>query len=547
MYCTTKAEIANTGTSGPEEFANAFRAATNWLVANRERINALNVFPVPDGDTGDNMVLTMRGGLQAIESGGGQSLADICDALVEGTLNGSRGNSGVILSQMISGLAEVVRLADKLTPRVIAEALGRAAEEGYRAHSEPVEGTMMTVARDLAAEANEKAPENPPLVEFLDSVLAAARQSVVRTQLILPRLQQAGVVDAGGEGLAVLLEGAIRYLKGMETDQATADTEYAHFDSLNVPEDEVFGYCTNFLIRGKGLDLEDFQAKVQSSGRSALVVGNSELIKVHVHTQQPGDLLSYAASKGTLHQIKIDNMDDQFQGVVHPDHHDRDETGSRVTTALVAVASGQGLTRLLRNDARAIVVDGGRTMNPSTGELMDAIARSPADSVIVLPNNPNVVMSAQRAAEASDKDVRVFPTKCVPMGMTAALAHNPDVSPDTNYRSMEAATEDVAALEVTRATRRAEIEGIEVAEGDFIVLTNGNLSESGPDLTTVLLKALEETGADDKELLTVYYGEEIASQEADDIARQVQARFPDLGIDVHEGGQPNYHLLASLE
>ncbi|MBA2363539.1 MAG: DAK2 domain-containing protein, partial [Chloroflexia bacterium] len=304
-----KADLA----ANPAVFLEVVRAAASWLERNRERINALNVFPVPDGDTGDNMMLTLRGSLKALEDAEPTSLADACDALAEGALQGSRGNSGVILSQMLGGFAEVLRDADQVSAQVLAAAFLRAAEEGFKAHSEPVEGTMMTVMRDLAEKAGELATQPLALAEFLQAVLDEAQQSVERTQSLLPRLQQAGVVDAGGEGIAVLLEGVVRFLRGDLTDGKVAPTASADLDALDLMEDDVFGYCTNFLLRGEGLDVESFRTDVLALGKSALIVGNARSIKVHVHTERPGEILSRALALGTLHQLKIDNMDEQYQ------------------------------------------------------------------------------------------------------------------------------------------------------------------------------------------------------------------------------------------
>ncbi len=527
-----------------EDFTAAIRAASRWLELNRDRLNALNVFPVPDGDTGDNMALTMRGGVQALDELEPTDLAGVCDALSEGTLNGSRGNSGVILSQMIAGFAQELRRAREVTPETLARAFSKGAEAGYRAHSEPVEGTMMTVARDLAEEARRGAEAGAPLQETLRATLEAARLSVVRTREILPRLRQAGVVDAGGEGLAVLLEGALRHLSGEPLDAVAEPVESAHFDELEIPEDDIFGYCTNFLVRGQGLDVDEFREKVLSVGRSALVVGNEHLVKVHVHTLEPGELLTYALSKGTLHQIKLDNMDDQYESVRHA-HPER--VPAEVVTGLVAVAAGEGFERLLRNDAHAIVVRGGQGRNPSTGDLAEAIGRSPAEDVIVLPNNPNVIMAAEQAARTSPKHARVLPTRSLPVGVIAALAYNPEFGPDANYEAMASAVEGVRAIELARAVRDAEVDGLGVREGEFMAVLDGTVVRSGGDPAEVFVAALEEAGAGERELLTLFRGEDVSPEDAERLSEAVEAAFHDLEVDLHEGGQPHYPFVASLE
>ncbi len=532
-----------------EIFAKAMRAATLWLEYHRERINGLNVFPVPDGDTGDNMLLTMRGAIRAVDRVSPHSLADACDALAEGALQGSRGNSGVILSQMLHGFSQELRSATRLTPGVLAAAFNRAAEQGYKAHSEPVEGTMMTVARDLAREAALRAEEGLSMPQFLRAVLREAKESVARTQTLLPRLQQAGVVDAGGEGIAVLIEGVVRYLSGQPMDEPIASEQTstgADFGALDLPEDDVFGYCTNFMLKGENMDVDAFREKVLSMGRSALVVGNPQMIKVHVHTEQPGDILSHALTVGkTLHQLKLDNMDDQYQAMVG--EKAKTQPATAVTTALVAVTAGDGLRRLFENDAQAHVVAGGQSMNPSTGDLLCAIEESPSESVILLPNNPNVIMSAQKAAEASKKQVRVLPTKSTPVGIVAALAYSPDAHLDDNFGAMTQAIEGVAGIEVTRAIRDADIDGVSAKKGDYIGLVNDKLVSADPDLSALLVATLEKAGADEKELLTLYPGEGSTPEQVDAATEAVQKRWPDLQIDSQFGGQPHYLLIASLE
>ncbi len=530
-----------------DTFLQVVRAAAAWLDRHRERINALNVFPVPDGDTGDNMMLTLRGALRALESKEPASLADACDALADGALQGSRGNSGVILSQMLAGLASALRDAERVTPQVLAAAFLRAAEEGFKAHSEPVEGTMMTVMRDVAHKAAELSGQQMPLAEFLQAVLEAARESVVRTQTLLPRLQQAGVVDAGGEGIAVLFEGVVRFLAGEPVDAVAvvAAAHAANLDDLDLSEEDRFGYCTNFLLKGEDIDVEAFRDMVLSLGRSALVVGNSRSVKVHVHTEQPGEILSNALRLGTLHQLKLDNMDDQYQEL--REQKRPDAPAQPVATALVAVVAGDGFRRLFENDFHATVVAGGQSMNPSTGELLDAINKAPSDSVVVLPNNPNVIMSAQKAAQSSGKRVTVLPTRSAPVGVAAALQYRPDAEMDQNLAAMQAVVCDVTYVELTRAVRDAQVEGVSVRRGEYIGLVDDKLVASAPRFVEAAVTTLEIAGAAERELLTLYTGEEASPEEMDAVRRVVEERWPDLEVATYHGGQPHYALVASLE
>lgn len=551
MVLSSTAENVCVQQCSAERLIGALRAAATWLSLHRERINGLNVFPVPDGDTGDNMLMTLHGGIKTIETLTNPSIRDVCEALEEGTLNSSRGNSGVILSQMIAGFTTELIEAEAITLPLLANAFQKAADEGYRAHSEPVEGTMMTVAKDIASKASETIAETSErglnLNAFIDALVDEARKSVERTRTTLPRLQQANVVDAGGEGVAIILDGVRRFLNGMPMDANSMESfqEGQNLASYDVHEEDVYGYCTNFIVRGTNLNLAAFQEEVRSLGRSALVVGNSSHIKVHVHTEQPGDLLSYALSQGTLHEIKLDNMDDQVGGL-HREANAQHEPET-LTTALVAVVSGDGLARLLENDARAIIVRGGQSMNPSTGEIAKAIESAPSDSVIVLPNNSNVLMSARKAAERSTKTVRVLPTKSIPLGVTASLAYNPDSTIDANYEAMNEAISEVMTIEITRAVRDAVVDGMEIHKDQYMGILDLRLAVTGVDPSQTLLDALEELGAADKELLTIYFGSDIAPNEQQRIAEEVQTRLPDLEVDAHDGGQPHYQILASLE
>jgi DAK2 domain fusion protein YloV len=534
-----------------ETFLQVVRAAAAWLERNRERINALNVFPVPDGDTGDNMMLTLRGALKALESKEPASLADACDALAEGALQGSRGNSGVILSQMLAGFAAALRDADRVTPQVLAAAFLRAAEEGFKAHSEPVEGTMMTVMRDVAHTATALAAQPLSLAEFLQAVLDEARESVERTQTLLPRLQQAGVVDAGGEGIAVLLEGVVRFFSGEPLDAlviAGASHQAANLDELDMSEEDRFGYCTNFLLSGEDIDVDAFRRMVLGLGRSALVVGNSRAVKVHVHTEQPGEIITRALQLGTLHQLKLDNMDDQYRDLLVAKRRAEASTPPRsVATALVAVVAGDGFRRLFEHDAGAIVVAGGQSMNPSTGDLLEAIERAPGEAVVLLPNNPNVIMSARKAADSSGKRVAVLPTRSAPAGVVAALQYGPDVDLDRNLQAMQAAVSDIAYVELTRAVRDAEIDGVAVRRGDYIGLVDDKLVASAPGLVDAAVATLGLAGAADRELLTLYSGRDASPEDVDAVSRAAEERWPGLEVSTHHGGQPHYVLVASLE
>ena len=520
-------------------------AAAAWLERNRTRINQLNVFPVPDGDTGDNMVLTMKGAVDQMKRAQPRTVSELCDALMEGSLNGSRGNSGVILSQMISGFASKLRDAHSVATDTLATAFEEAARVGYAAHSEPVEGTMMTVARDMAEEARRRADAGDSITKMLAAVLAEARLSVVRTQSLLPRLQQAGVVDAGGEGLAVLFDGIVRRLRGEVVEDEPLAEQEADFDALDLSEEDVFGYCTNFILRGEDLDVPAFKERVLALGKSALVVGNPRLIKVHVHTEQPGEILSHALSLGTLHQLKLDNMDDQYSEARQARQESR--IVETVETALLVISQGRGFEQIFERDAKAHVVSGGQSSNPSTGDLIAAINACPAENVILITNNPNVIMAAERAAAESSKQVRVLPTKTGPVGVVASLAYDPSVGLDENYSAMSEAVEGVRGIEIAPAVRDATVEEVSVRKGEYLVIVDDHVVAADQSLAAALVAGIGAAGANEYELLTLYVGADASTSDVDGAVEAVSESRYELTVEVHQGGQPHYPIVASLE
>jgi len=538
-------EGKNIQTCGVDVLVESLKYSSKWLEQHRERINRLNVFPVPDGDTGDNMLMTMLGAVRAIEEQAPTTMAALADALEEGALMASRGNSGVILSQMIAGFASVIRGFDSLDVRILAEAFKVASEYGFRAHSEPVEGTMMTVARDIAKSAHQAARNTNSIIDFLSIIIDDARESVKATQYMLPKLQQAGVVDAGGEGLVVILDGALRYFKGELLEINEDSFEGADFASVDLEEEDIYGYCTNFVLRGHNIDVEEFRSKMQSMGTSVLVVGTPAIVKVHVHTEQPGEVLSYALKFGTLHQIKLDNMGDQYeQNVLHTRTH----PSSQITTGLVIVAAGQGFTRMLQREDGVIVVQGGQTMNPSTGEIIKAVRECPADAVIILPNNPNIIMSAERAVGSAGKRVEVVPTKSMAEGIVASMAYNPSLTLEENLENIRSAIRNVRSIEVTRAVRDAQVKDVSVKEGDYIGLLDGQIVASGADLSDVMRHILETIeDLDEYELITLYRGHDLSQRDVESLAEFLKETFPDIAVEVYDGGQPHYQIIASLE
>jgi DAK2 domain fusion protein YloV len=516
-------------------------------------VNALNVFPVPDGDTGTNMVLTMEAALKEAEGVPLHGVGELVDALSYGALMGARGNSGVILSQIIRGMARALEGRAALDGILLAQALQAGTETAYRAVSKPVEGTMLTVIREAADAALQACRNNPALLSVFRETVAAAWESVRRTPSLLPILREAGVVDAGGQGLAVLLEGLYYYFSGelerrMQEAEVPFPEEVAFVD---VHGEEEFGYCTNFVLRGVDLNVEEIREQISRLGRSAVVAGDERMVKVHVHTEYPGTILNYAVGLGTLHQIEITNMDEQRAGLKPrtPAAPQRPAMPALPPhpIMIIAVSPGEGLSEVLRSMGAAIIVPGGQTMNPSTEELLQAIESLPCNQVIVLPNNGNIVMAARQAAELSGKEVRVVATDTVPQGIAALVAFNYEADLDTNVQAMEEAAAAIQTGEVTWAVRDAQLNGVQVREGQFIGLHNGVLAVAGEEEATVVLELLQRMGAEELELITVYYGQDVSQAEAEEMASRIREHYPQQELELVYGGQPYYRYILSAE
>lgn len=532
---------------------DALCGAAAWLSLHAAEVNALNVFPVPDGDTGTNMVLTMESALKEVEGLPFHGAGEVGQALSQGALMGARGNSGVILSQIIRGLARGLENRESFDGAVLAGALQMATQTAYRAVSKPVEGTILTVIRDSAEAAVAASRRDPSLRYVIQEIVDAAWRSVERTPSLLPVLQQAGVVDAGGQGLALLLEGMQFYFSGeLEKRMQEAKVPFPEEVSfVDVHGAEEFGYCTNFVIRGENLHVEEVREHISSLGHSAVVAGDERTIKVHVHTEYPGTILNYAVGLGVLLQIEITNMDEQ-RAELRP----RRPAGAELLPLpdlpahpimIIAVSPGEGLSNVLRSVGAASIVSGGQTMNPSTEELLQAIEALPCNQVIVLPNNGNVVMASRQAAQLSGKDARVVPTDTVPQGIAALVAFNYEADLDANVAAMEEAAAAIQTAEVTSAIRDATLDGIRVREGQVIGLINGVLEVAGDDEQAVIDELLVHMGVADLELVTIYYGQDVSEEEAERLVERVQVAYPDQELELLPGGQPHYRYIISAE
>jgi DAK2 domain fusion protein YloV len=511
-------------------------------------LNAINVFPVPDGDTGTNMHLTFRAGvdeLARVPEGGAGSVAE---ALAHGALMGARGNSGVILSQILRGFARALAGRSEADGAAIAAALADGASAAQEALSQPKEGTILTVIRDAADAVARDTPASAD--ETLARAVEAAKASVERTPELLPVLKEAGVVDAGGLGLAVILEGMRRSVRGESLDvdlapdvavQAEWRNEAATF---HVAHEGETGYCTEFVVSGSRIAAAAARTQLATLGTSLLVVGDHDLLRVHLHTTVPDDALAYGRTLGELSRVKVDNMEAQIQRFVKAE---MPATSVAPTLGVVAVAAGPGIEAAFRSVGVTHLVHGGQTMNPSAGEVLEAIEACSEDEVVVLPNNKNIIAAAQQAAERASKRVAVIPSRSIPQGVAAVLALSSDLPFEANVAAMERALTSVRSAEVTRAVRATTMEGRRIEEGQTIGIVDGSLRVVAPDVPSAVRECVDLMRTPDASLLTLYAGADIRDADAQALAAELRSQYGDLEVELVPGGQPHYPYILSLE
>jgi DAK2 domain fusion protein YloV len=527
-------------------FKRLLEASLQWVGQHTAVINSLNVFPVPDGDTGTNMYLTLQAACEEIEERPDRQVSSIVYHASRGALMGARGNSGVILSQIMRGLAQELDGKEDFNSVEFAEALQQGAKVAYQAVIKPVEGTILTVIRELSDEAIQVAPQLTDLRELMTYIVHSAQESVARTPALLPVLREAGVVDAGGQGLFVMLEGMARYLQGQTLLGDQAMSEAVDLNAMEV--EEGYGYDIQYVIEGTDLDVEQIRTDIAAMGDCPLVVGDSSTVKVHVHTPTPGDPLNYGAQVGSLSRVIIENMQEQYQDFIMGQASPVLPEGEKeLSIATIVVSPGPGLSKLFQSLGGSVIVSGGQTMNPSIEQLLQAIEDANAQEVIVLPNNSNIILAAEQAQALSNKRVRVIHTKTVPQGVSALLAYSYSADLDTNARSMERSAQEVRTGEVTTAVRDVRVNSLEVREGQIIGLVDGTLLVAGRDLDTVALEVLGHMDADGAEILTLYCGEAVAEESAQTFAEKVEAIYPYAEVEVVDGGQPHYHYIISAE
>ena len=538
-------------TIGGQDLREMFAAAAGWLEKSSSEIDALNVFPVPDGDTGTNMLLTMRSTIEEAYRAPDNSAAAVAQAMAKGALMGARGNSGVILSQILRGLAQSLAEKETFTAVELASALQQSAAMAYNGLSNPVEGTMLTVIKDVAAAAQAQvAGDGDDLIPVMEAVVDAAGESVANTPNLLRVLREAGVVDAGGQGLYTILEGALRYLRGEMEQMRFRKPQIivGNIHATKLPEmiaaDEIpYGYCTEFLLKGEKIDTGKIKKKLEKKGESLIVVGDEAAVRIHIHTLDPGEVLAYTADLGTMHQVSIRNMDEQHQDYLEMQR----EKAPAVDTGIIVVVAGDGLTEVFTSLGASAVVPGGQTMNPSTKDLLQAVERVASDKIIMLPNNKNIVAAANQVQSLTEKTIEVVPTKTIPQGVAALLAFDYEANLETNTQLMQKAAAAVRSIEITRAVRATRLGGLEIKKKQPIGFLEGDLVAVGDSTTDVLDQVLARLDLEKAEVITVYCGADAETDEAEQVSGSIREKYPQLQIEVIQGGQPHYDYIVSVE
>lgn len=548
-----------------KRFAEMVIQGANHLAANANYVDALNVFPVPDGDTGTNMNLSMSSGAKEVKNNVQEHIGKVGSALAKGLLMGARGNSGVILSQLFRGFAKAIESKPSITAVEFAAALDAGVGTAYKAVMKPVEGTILTVAKDAAKHAVAAAKTHDDLIGLMEEVLKEAKASLNRTPDLLPVLKEVGVVDSGGQGLVFVYEGFLAELKGEKLpdspsampnmNELVSAEHHKSVQSHMNTEDIEFGYCTEFMVRLEGnnpFSEEDFRQDLSRFGDSLLVISDEEVVKVHIHSEHPGEVLSYGQKYGNLINMKIENMRQQHSNIVGetstPLRTDVSKSKAKKQEyGVVAVSMGTGIADLFRSIGANAVIEGGQTMNPSTEDIVKAIKEVNAHKVIILPNNKNIIMAAEQAAQVAEEEVIVVPSKTVPQGMTALLSFNPSADSSSNKEAMTEAMQHVKTGQLTFAVRDTSIDGLEISTGDFMGIADGKIvlkdQDKGKAAKELLSKMLDE----DSEILTILKGEDASEKDVASIVEFVENEFKDVEIEVHNGEQPLYAFIFAIE
>lgn len=530
---------------------NALISAACLLEKNKKQVDALNVFPVPDGDTGTNMSLTLMAAANEIKKSDSLNIEEIADLAAKGSLRGARGNSGVILSQLLRGFAKALRGKKQASTLVLAEAFQKAALTAYKAVMKPTEGTILTVARQASEHAVRIAPNEKDINKFMADVVKSAQRSLEKTPDMLPVLKQAGVVDAGGKGLIYILMGATQ---DISTDfEIASDTVHPKADAtVHIDDEIVFGYCTEFIINDtESTKIETFRKTISGYGDSMLVVGDDSIIKVHIHTNNPGKILEYAVELGELSDIKIDNMRRQHRSIVFNNQDDINNEDDKVTEikeiSIIAVAAGDGLKKIFKDLGVDYVISGGQTMNPSAEDILDAVEKLNSDNIIILPNNSNIIMTAEQTTHLTEKKIHVIPTKTIPQGISALIAFNQDLDVYQNVERMVEALNMVKTGQVTYAIRDTDFDGMKIKKDDILGILDKKINNSGSDIDKVALELIDSMVDDDSEIITIYAGDQISEQQGEQLKKELEQRYEDYEVELYMGGQPVYYYIISVE
>ena len=536
------------------QLRNMFLSGANNLDNNKGIVNSLNVFPVPDGDTGTNMSLTMQLAVKEIVAVKNIEVQSVANAAANGSLMGARGNSGVILSQIWRGFAKALKNQKSMDTNLLANALMEGSNTAYKAIMKPTEGTILTVIRETAEYAMKVYENFEDNVLFLEEIIEKANSVLRRTPEMLQVLKNAGVVDAGGKGLIYIIEGMYQYLKTGEMIElrAAADSE-EHDRALFKEEEIVFGYCTEFFIKGRKLRLEKFRDEVVTMGDSLLVVGDENLLKVHIHTNNPGKVLELAMAQGELSSIKIDNMREQHNELLfNKEEHKAAEEAEQAPKPMerygtIAVAMGEGISSIFKDLGVNEIIEGGQTMNPSTEDILNSVNKINAETIYIFPNNSNIILAANQAKSMSDKNVIVAATKSIPQGISALMALNHDKEIEENNKKIEKAIANVKSGLVTYAVRNSNYDGINIEEGNVLGMVEGKISGVGNDILEVSHKVLDDMVDEDSSLISIYYGSEVNEDEALKLKEEIGELYNNCEIELHFGGQPLYYYILSVE
>lgn len=539
-------------------FADMIIQGAQNLSNNADLVDSLNVYPVPDGDTGTNMNLTMTSGREEVENNLSKNIGELGKTFSKGLLMGARGNSGVILSQLFRGFCKNIESESEINSKLLAESFQAGVETAYKAVMKPVEGTILTVAKDAAQAAVEKANNTEDCIELMEYIIVKANESLENTPNLLAVLKEVGVVDSGGKGLLCVYEGFLKALKGEKVEAKVAKLdkdEFVHdehdFHGVINTEDIIYGYCTEMMVRfGKNkkvFDEQEFRQDMSQFGDSLLVINDEEIVKVHVHTEYPGKVFNYGQQYGELIKLKVENMREQHREVIRKEQHTAKPKMETVETAIITISMGEGISEIFKSMGATHIISGGQTMNPSTEDIVKVIEQSKCKRAIILPNNKNILMASEQAASIVDAEAVVIPTKSIPQGISALFQYDVDATLEENKAQMADSVNNVKSGSLTYAVRDTKIDGVEIKKDAFMGLIEDKIVSSKSDQLTTVTELLNEMLAEDSEILTVIIGQDAEQAVTDNMINWIEEQNPDVEVEVHEGGQPIYQYFFSVE